>query len=138
MWTGHRVLRHSDHEQPCFGSKMHLNCTEYRAAVLPYPPLEQALGPDDLFEDVLSHMGVHRRQRIVQQIHGTVTVDRPSQVHPLLLTTGQVNTLETQRHTHTLICDLGLTFTLNNCTFVLQKTKKKVSVRQIKMTLCGY
>lgn len=61
--------------------------------VQPYPSLQQALWSDDLLEDVLPHVGVHSRERVVQQVVITVTVDRPSQAHTLLLATRQVNTL---------------------------------------------
>lgn len=54
---------------------------------------QYTLGPDDLIKDVLTHVGIHSRERIIQQIDIGFPVDGTSQTHPLLLTSRQVQTL---------------------------------------------
>lgn len=56
---------------------------------------QYTLGSDDLIKDVLTHMGIHSRQRIIQQIDISFPVYSTSQTHPLLLTSGQIQTLRT-------------------------------------------
>ena len=41
-------------------------------------PISLTLGPDDLLEDVLAHVGVDGGERVVQQVHGGVVVDGPA------------------------------------------------------------
>lgn len=48
---------------------------------------------DDLIKDVFSNMSVNSRQRIIQQIYSTVTINGPGKAHPLLLTTRQIHSL---------------------------------------------
>lgn len=48
---------------------------------------------DDLIKDVLSYMSVNSRQRIIQQIYSTVTINGPGKAHPLLLTARQIHSL---------------------------------------------
>ena len=59
-----------------------------------YLVLEQTVVSDDLLKDVLPHMTVNCRQRVVQQVHVCVTVHGPRQADPLLLATAQVNALK--------------------------------------------
>jgi hypothetical protein len=47
----------------------------------------------DLFKDVLSDVGVDRRQRVVEQVEVGVVVDCPGQADALLLAAGQVDPL---------------------------------------------
>lgn len=51
-------------------------------------PLQLLL--DTLLKDVLPHVGVHSRQRVIQQDNVPVGVDCPGHADPLLLTTRQV------------------------------------------------
>ena len=55
---------------------------------------EKALGPDDLLEEVLAHMGIHSGQGVVQEVDVWAAVGSPGQADPLLLASRQVNTLE--------------------------------------------
>lgn len=47
---------------------------------------QHTLGPDDLVKDMLTHVGVHSRERIIQQVDIRFPVDSTSQTHPLFLT----------------------------------------------------
>lgn len=48
--------------------------------------LQQSLWADDLIKDVFPYVSIDSRQRVIQQVDGTITVDGPGQAHPLLLT----------------------------------------------------
>ena len=47
--------------------------------------LERPIGAHDFVEDVLGHVGVDCRQRVVQQVDVRLPEDGPGQAHPLLL-----------------------------------------------------
>lgn len=58
---------------------------------------QNSSGPNDSIKNVLSHMSINSRQRIVQQVNIWLPVNCSSKTHPLLLTSGQVQAL---RSTH--------------------------------------
>lgn len=58
---------------------------------------QDALGPDDLFKDVLPNMSIDRRQGIVQQVDVGVAVDGPGQADPLLLAPRKIHALKKRR-----------------------------------------
>lgn len=58
-----------------------------------YLSLQHSLGTDEVVEDVFGHVGVHSRQRVVQQVNISVAVQSSGQAHPLSLTTGEVDAL---------------------------------------------
>lgn len=66
--------------------------------------LQQSLWADHLFKDVFSYVSVDGRQRVVQQVDGPVTVHGPGQADPLLLTSGQIHTLNTDKQTFKDCC----------------------------------
>ena len=54
---------------------------------------EETLRPDDVLEQVLADVRVHRGQGVVQQVDVGVVVHGTRQTHALLLTTADVDTL---------------------------------------------
>lgn len=58
-----------------------------------YCSLEQPSRTDDLVEDVLANMGIQGRQRVIQQVHGSLPVHGPGQAQPLLLAPREIHAL---------------------------------------------
>jgi len=65
-------------------------------SVVSYLALQRPLWADDVVEDVLGDVRVHRRQRVVQQVDVGVAVQSPGQAHALPLAPGQVDSLDTR------------------------------------------
>jgi hypothetical protein len=42
---------------------------------------KESLGPNDVLEDVVAHVCVHRRQGVVQQVHSAVVVHSAGQAY---------------------------------------------------------
>lgn len=63
---------------------------------VPHLVPEDPFWSDDFVEDVLTHVGVHRRQWVIQQVDIRLPVHRPGQAHPLLLAPGKIQTLHMQ------------------------------------------
>ena len=55
--------------------------------------LQQTSGSDDLLEQVLAHVGIHSRERVVEEVDIPVVVHRPRQADPLLLPAREVDSL---------------------------------------------
>lgn len=55
--------------------------------------LQRPLWANDVVEDVFGHVGVHGRQRVIQQVDICLVVQSSGQTHPLSLATRQVDTL---------------------------------------------
>lgn len=60
------------------------NC---RLCYMYYLVSEDSFWPDDFVKDVLTHVCINSRQRIVQEVYISLSVDSPGQAHPLLLPT---------------------------------------------------
>lgn len=60
----------------------------------PHLALQSPFWADQVVKDVFGHVGVHRGQRIIQQIDISITVQSSSQAHPLSLTTRQIDALQ--------------------------------------------
>lgn len=63
------------------------------AAPSRYLVLQQALGAHHVVKDVLSHVRVHGRERVIEEVDVGASVHGPGQAHALLLATGQVDAL---------------------------------------------
>lgn len=61
----------------------------FRRHLVPQHPL----GANHVFKYVFSHMGIHGRQGVVEEVDVGVTVHGPGQAHTLLLAPRQVHTL---------------------------------------------
>lgn len=64
------------------------HCPSYR-----YLVLQQPLGADHVLKYVSSHVGVHCREGVVEEVDVGVTVHGPGQAHTLLLAPRQVHAL---------------------------------------------
>ncbi len=64
---------------------------------LAYLVAEGAFPADHFLEDVFSDVRIHGAQWVIQQIHIGVVVHGPRQRHPLLLSSAQVDALETDK-----------------------------------------
>ena len=66
-------------------------CLTYNMS--PHLSFENSMWPNDPVEEVLAHMHIHSRERVVQQVDVSVLIHGPGQAHSLLLTTAQVDAL---------------------------------------------
>ena len=73
-----------DHDDDIDDAEAHCVC---------YLAGQQTLTTYDVLEDVLAHVAVHGRQRVVQQVGVRVTVHGTGQAHALLLTSAHVDAL---------------------------------------------
>lgn len=79
----------------------------------PHLPLQQPLWTNELVEDVFGQVGVHRRQRVIQQVDVSVAVQSSGQTHPLPLPTREVDALK----------DRDMFYHFNHCTHGKISTK---------------
>lgn len=60
---------------------------------------ENSFWSDHFVKDVLTHVCINSRQRVVQEVNIGLSVDSPGQTHSLLLPTGEVQSL----HSNTVL-----------------------------------
>lgn len=51
----------------------------------PYLALQHTLWPNEVVKYVFGHVSIHGRQRVIQEVNFSITVQSPSQTHPLPL-----------------------------------------------------
>lgn len=59
-----------------------------------YLSMQDALGPNDLFKEMLAHMGINGRQGVIQQVDIFILVHCSGQRDTLLLASTQVDALQ--------------------------------------------
>lgn len=67
---------------------------------------KDSFGSNDFVKDVLAHVRIDSRQRIIQQVYISRPVDGPGEAHPLLLPTREVQSL--YEHDHFKLSDITL------------------------------